>query len=46
MRFWNLESGEQITAKMIDNSTDSTKVEEQKVFISLYMSTVCCNFIL
>ena len=33
MRFWNLESGEQITAKMIDNSTDSTKVEEQKVFI-------------
>lgn len=33
VRFWNLKSGEQITAKMIDYSTDSTKVEEQEVFI-------------
>ena len=33
MRFWNPESGKQITAKMIDNSTDSAKDEEQKVFI-------------
>ena len=33
MRFWNPESGKQITAKMIDNSTDSTMVADQKVFI-------------
>lgn len=41
MRFWNPESGEQITAEMINNLTDSNKEEDQKVFILL--STVCCR---
>ena len=32
MRFWNPESGKQITSKMIDVLTDTTK-EEQKVML-------------
>ncbi len=33
MRFWNPESGKQITSKMIDVLKESTKEEDQKVMI-------------
>lgn len=41
MRFWNPESGKQITAEMINNLTDNNNEEDQMVFILL--STVCCG---
>ena len=31
MRFWNPESGQQITSEMIDESVEGSKEDEQKV---------------